>query len=31
MIAKVLEGLSENEIEVLIKALTKLNKWFRSL
>ena len=31
MIAKVLEGLSENEIEVLIKALTKLTKWFGSL
>lgn len=31
MIAKVMEILSENEIEVLTKALTKLNEWFRSL
>ena len=31
MIAGVVAGLSENEIEVLIKALTKLNQWFRSL
>ncbi|MBE7722760.1 MarR family winged helix-turn-helix transcriptional regulator [Lacrimispora indolis] len=31
MIASVVSGLSENEVEVLIKALTKLNQWFRSL
>ncbi|EXG84411.1 DNA-binding transcriptional regulator, MarR family [Lacrimispora sphenoides] len=31
MIAGVVAGLNENEIEVLIKALTKLNQWFRSL
>ena len=31
MIAGIVSGLSENEIEVLIKALTKLNLWFRSL
>ncbi|MGC6174351.1 MarR family winged helix-turn-helix transcriptional regulator [Lacrimispora sp. 38-1] len=31
MIAGVIEGLSEDEVEVLIKALTKLNRWFRSL
>lgn len=31
MIEGAVEGLSENEIEVLIKALTKLNVWFRSL
>lgn len=31
MIAGIVAGLSENEIEVLIKALTKLNQWFRSL
>ena len=31
MIASVVSGLSENEVEVLIKALTKLNLWFRSL
>ena len=31
MIAGAVSGLSENEIEVLIKALTKLNQWFRSL
>ncbi|WP_313182009.1 MarR family winged helix-turn-helix transcriptional regulator [Lacrimispora sp.] len=31
MIAGIVSGLSENEIEVLIKALTKLNQWFRSL
>lgn len=31
MIKGAVEGLSENEIEVLIKALTKLNVWFRSL
>ena len=31
MIASVVSGLSENEVEVLIKALTKLNHWFRSL
>lgn len=31
MIAGAVAGLNENEIEVLIKALTKLNEWFRSL
>jgi len=31
MIAGVIDGLGEDEVEVLIKALTKLNKWFRSL
>ena len=31
MIDSVVSGLSENEVEVLIKALTKLNHWFRSL
>ncbi len=31
MIAGIVSGLSENEIEVLIEALTKLNLWFRSL
>ncbi len=31
MIAGVVAGLNENEIEVLNKALTKLNQWFRSL
>jgi DNA-binding MarR family transcriptional regulator len=31
MIAGVIAGLSENEIEVLIKALTKLNQWSQGL
>lgn len=31
MIEGAIAGLSENEIEVLIKALTRLNQWFRSL
>lgn len=31
MIEGAVAGLSDNEIEVLIKALTKLNEWFRSL
>jgi DNA-binding MarR family transcriptional regulator len=31
MIAGVIAGLSGNETEVLIKALTKLNQWFRNL
>ena len=31
MIARIVEGLSESEIEVLIGALNKLNRWFRSL
>ncbi len=31
MIEGAVAGLNDNEIEVLIKALTKLNKWFRSL
>lgn len=31
MIEGAVKGLSEDEIQVLIKALTKLNVWFRSL
>ncbi|WP_333647130.1 MarR family winged helix-turn-helix transcriptional regulator [Lacrimispora sp.] len=31
MIEGAISGLSENEIEVLTKALTKLNRWFRGL
>lgn len=31
MITGAIADLSENEIEVLIKALSKLNQWFRSL
>ena len=31
MIEAILEQLTENEVEVLIKALTGLNSWFRSL
>ncbi|WP_367566343.1 MarR family winged helix-turn-helix transcriptional regulator [Lacrimispora sp.] len=31
MIEGAISGLNENEIEVLTKALTKLNQWFRGL